>query len=193
MSNNTAAEWDDRKQAYDNLLAAIDFKKFLPDYVFKQDFEVMLFFFGCVETLLTLMDPLYEIEGSSSICLLQLSVLDDYDFDRRGLTFPCKNMDSKSVRSGLQSFSLTFGIDTFGCMSNIGEWCMYLDTKEDIAIFALRTKELREKYQSVIKKIYADLIVNLMRPEPIGRSPFNQYVPEWKESLTKHYGHVKAV
>jgi hypothetical protein len=82
-----------------------------------------------------------------------------------------------------------YQMDNYGCMSDIGEWCIYCEKANDIALIALRETTIDEdKFEIPLRHLCAKPIEQLISGGDSPLFPFDHLVPAWRKRLIDNYG-----
>src|SRR5688572_9733067 len=65
-----------------------------------------------------------------------------------------------------------YGVDRFGCASDVGEWCIYCERRNEIAAVAFRTHDSSLKFEPIVKQLEAlPIILAIEKPLSYGFTP----------------------
>lgn len=146
---------------------------FESDHIFTNDF------LGVLNNLLT-------TEGSSVCCLLNLGESKFRDLGSSAAYFIDKNTTGDSYQKFLKGdapgHGWLYGMDSYGLSSESGEWCIYCEKANDVAIMAFKDVH---GYQPIIQQIDARTIDKLV--DTSNRFPFDELTEEWKRGLLNNY------
>lgn len=124
-------------------------------------------------------------------CLLNFSETDGVSHESASLllidatTEP--DTDDAMMRLGGPTEGWLFGMDRFGSASDRGEWCIYCEKMNDVAIIALRQRIDVEKYAEHLKQLHAEPIGALLKAGAAAPVPFGQLTAPWRHGLARHY------
>jgi len=180
--------------AFNNILMAIDSNALLPNQVFKGLWNCFLF---CesdnlvsprfVETIAELI----RLEGATTCCLLNYSETRDFEFQRAATLFIEIGTTSTDYISLLEkggpATGWLYAMGQYGCSSDKGEWCIYSERANDVAVIALRHANSIAKFASPLESLYAKPIEVLIDLAPSVPVPFNDLTDKWKRGLVEHY------
>lgn len=79
------------------------------------------------------------------------------------------------------------GVGRFGCTSNLGEWCIYCEKGNEIAVVAVRGGQAETRYKAVIDQLKALPIDQaIAKPLSYGFSE-RAMSAEWRAEIAKQY------
>ncbi|MEK7689648.1 MAG: hypothetical protein AAB425_01365 [Bdellovibrionota bacterium] len=177
-----------KEQALANLAAAIDASKEFPQNIFSHSWHGFLFF-----------DPdrifnpkferqvraLLEIEGSSCACLVNLDrplVGDSQDAGVFCFEKEAAEGDYKQALAGpTPGAGLGDGLERFGCASNGGQWVIYCEQQDELAVIAFRNHAFMNKFNSVMVELGALPIQEVLQ------KPGWSSNPAWHKELVGEY------
>lgn len=177
------------RTAQENLLASIDSEASLPGQVFKGPWETYRFFESDViftSDFPEIICDLLQIEGSTACCLLNFVESNFSELESSATYF----LDEKTTGESYQKFlrgngpaqGWLYGMDSYGVSSDIGEWCIYCEKANDIAVMGVRNSD---KYRSVVERLDAKPIQVLGSTS--NRFPFSELTEEWRNGLLRNY------
>lgn len=164
----------------------------LPENVFERSMRRFLFFesdalfFGSfVEAAQTFL----EIERSSAVSLVNLT--EALQLGRGGASPSiCLTQDTtedkyrERLRGGSPAQRWLYSMDRYGCASNVGEWCIYCEKRNDVAVIGLRDDSSERRFKPALALLGAAPLEELWAE----RFPFREMVKEWRDGLVAHYG-----
>jgi len=127
-------------------------------------------------------------ENGSLCCLLNLSKTKALEFERIAAVFIDGLVTGKEYDAQLRGDGWLFGMDRYGCASDVGEWCMYCEKDNDIAVVGLRNENSRSKFRSPLKELNAEPIESVNGGELAELFPFIHLTPQWRRGLIENYG-----
>jgi hypothetical protein len=104
-------------------------------------------------------------------------------------------VESETTDSEYQSFLVgasvgkgwLHSVDRFGCTSDVTEWCIYCEKRNEIAVFAVRSLSLVEKYKGVISQLKA-LPIDQAISIPLSYGFSDRVLSEeWRNELLRQY------
>jgi len=75
----------------------------------------------------------------------------------------------------------------FGFSSKSGEWCIYCERENDVAVIAFRDSSGPSKYADALSDFYAKPIKYFLDNPSLAPVPYNDLVPEWRTQLEENY------
>ena len=183
QKNNTT------QAALANATSAIDASRHFPKNVFCGEWGSCFFFDSD-----RMFDPefvekikaLLEIESSMHACM---SNLDKSSDEERTSFFFNREMAGQTYQAFLAGPKAgdgwIYAVDRFGCASDAGQWCMYCERRNEMAVIVFRKDCSLERYKPVIAQLKALPIKEALDlPLTYG---FGHLSPEWYRDLIKHY------
>lgn len=181
MSNTT-----NREKAFINISNSIKIGKQFPDNIFSEDWDAFLFFDSdwiFDVNFVEIAKGLLLIENAQCICLNNLDASQSFYFEEATSATAYKEM----LNGPTAGEGWIYGVDRFACVSNKGEWCIYCERRSEIAVIAIKKKELFKKYEIQLARIKAlpiDAAIKL--PLSYGFSE-RALSKEWQHELSKQY------
>lgn len=181
---------DANERARENVGKAIDAARRFPQYVFRGNWEKFFFFDSdemFAHAFVEIVKILMQSEGSSSVCLTDF----DSELPDQSSFWIRKETTSDDYLAAFAKLPIggvggwLWLISRYGCTSDVGEWCLYCERQNEVAVMALRKASLVEKYTSAIKELHASPIDLALESPPSW--VFAHLVPEWREGFLKHY------
>jgi hypothetical protein len=185
------AENTANQKARVNLRLAIDASRQFPKNVFSGKWDGFLFFDSdwiFDAQFVERSNVLLEIEGGNSVCMSNLDVAPSTE---RSLFFIDKGITGQAYTSFLSEPNVEegwiYGVDRFGCTSDVGQWCIYCERRNEIAVIAVRGNRAAEKYRPAIVQFKAQPIDQALAiPLSHGFSA-RALSAEWRGELLKQY------
>ncbi|WP_116137029.1 hypothetical protein [Trinickia diaoshuihuensis] len=185
-----------RRNALDVTVRSLAYDHRLPDRVFEGAWEDFLF---CESDRLfdaafvNVVIQFLGCENSRVACLLNLDRTDLTRFEESGEAIFLDRSTTgaqymNALEEGGPSRGWLYAVDRYVCCSDIGEWCIYCEKDNDIAVVALRQVSKRQDFECPLKQLGARPIEELIEGGAWPLFPFNQLVPSWREGLLMHYG-----
>ena len=185
---------DARRAAFSNVVGAIELDRFLPENVFSGEWSDFLFFQSdrmFVSAFAEVVGELLSAENAEICCLLNLSETDPMEFEKASAFLldgmvPGNDYEAHLRGSG-PAVGWLYSMDRYGCASDVGDWCIYCEKENDIAVVALRKENGVSKFRSPLDKLRAQPIEALSNGELATLFPFSNLTAEWRIALTKRY------
>jgi hypothetical protein len=182
-----------RRKAFDGLIKALRPDARLPSNVFAESWSSYLFFPSdelFLGEFVSAVSGLLLAEKGSVACLINLSETTQMTFDKASAIFldnrtTASWYDLKLRGNGPADGSI-FVMDRYACMSDVGEWCIYCEKEEDVAVIAVRDTDGVTKFDSPLAAMRAAPLSQLSVPDT-GVFPFNKLTPNWHKELTCNY------
>ena len=186
-----------QERAFRNAVDAIDVHMALPRNVFRglwKEFHFFesdrLFSAGYIDAIRCLLDG----GGAQTCCLINLNAyLDDHSGAPKSCSiFLDASSDAQTyistLREGGPARGWLFGMDRYSCASDLGDWVVYCEKENDVAVLASRiVASQAAPIQSFLSKLGA---LSASKLGPNNRDmpfPFSQLTPEWRDSLLKEF------
>jgi hypothetical protein len=139
---------------------------------------------------------LIRMERATCCCLLNFDRTPVIEYERAAALFFDEALTKTGYHSllkeGGSSSGWIYHMERYGCASDIGEWCIYSEKNNDIAVIALRNPDGAAKFSSPLKKLYAHSIQTFLEMGPSSPIPFSMLVEPWKRGLLENYSHAAA-
>lgn len=180
-------------RAVENVRQYIDLAGELPGTVFRGHWERYFFFPSDRMFELSFAEfirALKRAEGAETICMANLDAVSDFNADDSALYFFEDDVDEGAFGSVLvekrEGVEWLYGMDRYACSSDLGNWCIYCEKANDIAVLALGDVD-DVKFRPALDLIEAAGIKELTN----GTSaifPFDQLTSHWRDQLIFTYG-----
>ena len=184
-----------QQQAFDNATQSLDFNSRLPDNVFIGHWDSFLF---CESDrmfdreFVSILNLLLQLEKASVSCVINISETKVFNIDEAALIFIDEEVTGNEYMQSLQAGGPANGwfymVDRYACSSNIGEWCIYCEKDNDVAVIGLRKAAGIEKFKEPFRYLHASPITDLISKGSSSLYPFSHLIPAWREGLLKNYG-----
>ncbi len=189
---------DKQRSAFFNTVEAGDFKGMLPNSVLIDAWTVFLFFQSDYVFSADFVDIVREflhLEDAQSACLLNLDKTESLDFDSAAAIYIDERVDGAAYQEKLHAggpvSGWLFGVDRYVCASDVGEWCIYCEKGNDVAIIGFKGCECGGKFEAPLRSLSAKPIEDLIDGGCTLLFPFDQLVPTWRKGLVDNYGRGK--
>lgn len=184
-----------RRKAFAHSFAYVDLDRALPERVFSSEVSNFSFFesdFIFAPDFVELVSGLLRIEGARSCCLLNVARSKSIDYEHAEMIFIDSDMDAnrffERLKEGGASNGWLYDIGRFCCSSDVGEWAIYCERAEDLAVFAVRDGEESAAYDSVLEKVHAQKVGGTGDARWRVEHLFSRILPEWQDKLLENYG-----
>ena len=184
-----------RRRAFRNVVGSLKLDRLLPDKVFSGAWSDFLFFESdqmFAPEFAEAIGDFLRVENSGVCCLLNLSETDSSEFEKIAAIFLDGMVTGREyetlLRGGGPAVGWLYSMDRYGCASEIGEWCIYCEKNNDIAVVALRSDSGASKFESSLEKLHAKPIEAIRGGELAELFPFSELTSEWRAALIEHYG-----
>jgi hypothetical protein len=181
-----------RNSATANALSAIRSEARFPHYVFSNQWDDFLFFdsyFLFVEAFIETKDTIFDEEASLCIALVNLGNAEiGSDPEPRSIYLDRSTTFSEylSMLKGDGSpDNWLFLMDRYVCTSDKGNWCIYCEKQNDVAVLAVR----RDFSTPTLGKLQALLEAESIKTLFASKRDriFDNLVPEWRNGLATEY------
>jgi hypothetical protein len=194
------ADNETKAKALENLSRSIMSAKLFPKNVFSSDWNEFVFFDSDVMFKSEFpgnVKASLEIESGVCACMANLDQMaQGQDLDQCCL-FIDRTMTDEAYQSFLCGSNFSgwiYGVDRFGCISDAGQWAIYCERRNEIAVIAFRERNSLARFASVILQLGAlPLQEALEKPLSYGFSPrINSLTSawrwrRWRNALVKEY------
>jgi hypothetical protein len=92
------------------------------------------------------------------------------------------------LRDGGPASGWLYRVDRYACASDVGDWCIYCEKSNDVAVIGLRDIGGIGKFETPLKRLWAKPINELIDGGVSPAFPFDQLVPAWRQGLVQNYG-----
>lgn len=190
-TNNMLAGNASCQKALANLSRALDASRRFPENVFLGKWGGFLFFDSdwiFEGPFVERAKALLEIEGG------QCASISNFD-EAAGTDGSSFFIEQKTAGQDFQSFlqgprigeGWIYGVDRFGCTSDVGEWCIYCERRNEIAVIAVRESRAVEKCSAAIAQFKAMPIEQAIAlPLSYGFSE-RALSADWRSEFLKQY------
>jgi hypothetical protein len=184
---------DVRRRAFENVISSISSSARLPSQVFLGSWGRFLFFesdrlFQPEFAVITA--RLLKEEQAQVCCLLNFSETDRLVYREAAMLFTDKGTKPSAydtiLRRGGPANGWLFGTDRYGSASDRGEWSIYCEKGNDLAVIAFRSDH-SGKYVECLKKLQAEPIREMLKLGSEAPVPFGQLTAPWRHDLVQHY------
>lgn len=183
-----------RVVALNNVIASINLDASLPEPVFRGDWAEFLFFESdriVAPSFIEVVGDFLAMEGAVSCCLLNLTLAETVGDGLSSAIFIEATMTAgeydEQLRYGGPAHGWLFGVDRYGCASDRGEWSIYCERENDVAVLGLRRGVDIGRFASPLRKLRAETIDIVVRQDSNAPFPFCSLTEGWRDSLFKHY------
>lgn len=184
-----------RQQAFDNVVKALDFDRMLPDRIHFGPWSDFLFFQSdhvFASDFPEIVRELLSVERANIACLLNLDKTERFEFDYIAAIFLDEMISGVAyddkLRGGGPASGWLYRVDRYACASDVGEWCIYCEKSNDVAVIGLRGIDGIGRFEKPLKRLWAKPIDELIDGGCSPVFPFDQLVPAWRQRLVKNYG-----
>lgn len=182
--------------ALENLVCGIDLTAHLPGQVFR---GIWSDFWFMESDQLFSMDTMNGIIGLLSedipdyCCILNLSEV-EIDASTNPIYMVKRSTSTSEFNSRLYSRGIPdawiYGRDRFGFSSSTGQWCIYCERENDVAVIAFRDIAGSLKYASALSNFHAEQLLGMLAKGATGPVPFNALTPQWRKQLVENYADI---
>lgn len=185
----------ERTGVFRAITTSIDFAAFFPHRVFRRSWRYFLFFESdkmFVASFVDVLIGLMDIEGSTVSGLLNCGKARGGLVDESACIFIDRATSGDEyvlrLRAGGPSSGWLFGMDRYGCTSDVARWCIYCEKGNDVAVLGFENATDVTKFSSPVKKLGAEPLQVLLRGGAAELFPFSRLIPEWESNLLINYG-----
>jgi hypothetical protein len=188
-----------RLAAFHNVGCFIETEARLPGRVLGPDWSTTRFFESdtvVAREFVSAVHELLKIEQSVSCCLVNLTRTPVLEYKKASSFFIEKTTTDEEYIAKLNEGGPTSGwifcMERYGCTSDKGEWCVYCERNNDVALISFRDSDAARTYRSALEILFAEPIESLLRLPALQRVPFNSLTPEWRSGLKDNYGNIRS-
>ncbi|WP_454725817.1 MULTISPECIES: hypothetical protein [Cupriavidus] len=192
--NGTRQE-DAQRLAFENLSRTLDRRRRFPNQVFKEGWSIFLFFesdWVFDSGFSDVLNEILTIEGGRVACLLNIDKTSSFEFEKISSIFvdqtTTRNAYEQALERGGPEKGWIYLMDSYVCMSDVGDWCFYCERSNDIAVMALREAGYISRFQGPLDNLLAKPIEALLDGGCSPLFPFDHLVPAWRKVLLENYG-----
>jgi len=133
---------------------------------------------------------LMSAENASACCILNLSTSSPITFEAADSFFIEANTEaaeytSRVFASGADAWIVNAG--RFVCSSDLGNWVIYCEKAEDVALIAIRDKRLLPIFEPALEELRAASLDDYINRPDNGPFPAIPLVEAWKTEILKNY------
>jgi hypothetical protein len=184
-----------QQKAFECVVRALNFNKVLPENVFVGSWSCFLFFqsdYIFSPDFMSAATQLLHIEQAKVACLINLDrtkKIESSDIEAIFVneTTSGEMYDSR-LRNGGPASGWLYGVDRFACASNIGEWCIYSEKGNDVAVIGLRDAGGGKKFERPLSLMNAKPIEDLVEGGKLPTFPFDKLTQTWRNGLLENFG-----
>ena len=195
MTKNANCTLDDaRQKAVANVVSAIGEGLRFPRNVFTAGWRSFRFFDSD-----RMFSPAFapqakaflEAEAGTCACMMNL----DKAEARARTELSCFFIDMSTTDDAYRSFLVggrpadasVYSVDRYGCTSDVGEWCIYCERRNEIAVIAFREDDHLSRFEPTISQLEALPITDAIRkPLSYAFDP-KVLIPDWRTEIIREY------
>ncbi len=178
-------------RALNNSEIFCEFGKTLPEFVFRGSWEGFFFFqsdYVFAPEFDDFVHKLLTVEGGHVACLVNL----DKTETQGEPLFIHEDTDEQAYMAAIRgegpAHGWLFAMDRFVCASDVGNWCVYCERANDVAVVALRDIGGSPALDGALDQVRAKPIEALIQGGTSPLFPFDHLVPTWRSGLLENYG-----
>ncbi len=195
MSHGTRDKGTARLTAFHNITTAINVDEHLPNQVFLGEWSSFSFFESdhiFSGAFVKVMHEFIDVERAALCYLLNITRTHLMEFqEANSFTFEdgvTGNDYENKLQKGGPNEGWLYLMDRYACSSDRGEWCIYCERENDVAVIGFRGKEGPKKFKESLESLHAESIHNLMQMGTGAQPPFGILTARWREELLRGYG-----
>lgn len=182
-----------KRVAFQNIMNAIDPSGELPGRVFETKMSNFYFFASDWVAschFVELIQDMMRVEMAEVTCCMNVTrskILEFEAIDAIYIDHSTKGEDYDEfwTQDIGDEVGWLFTMDRHAFASNVGEWCIYAERMNDVAVIAFNVIDI-EKYKPHLDRLNAHNIFDLIYSDK-GYDPYDKLVEEWKAGLCKYY------
>ena len=182
-------------QALKNAVDFCDFESVLPGQIFRGQWRRFLFFQSdCVFSpeFVEFIREILNIESGSVACIVNLDRTEFSEINRAALLFVDKGTAQREYMEALRgdgpADGWLYAMERFVCTSDVGQWCVYCEKSNDVAVVGLRDIPSGNALDAALERLQAKPIEVLTQEGVAPQFPFDHLVPVWRRGLIENYG-----
>jgi hypothetical protein len=183
-----------QQHSFGNAVGSINLDAMLPENVFERPFSQFVFFEAdrlFEPSFMRILSDLLDKETANVACLLNLGVAPGSNYKESDLLFLNHTISGADYMGHLRekrSFDVwLYMVDRYVCASDVGQWTIYCEKGEDIAVCAFREPDGRRRFTREVIALNATPIEDIYRTSPRGCFAFSNLTADWRDSLAKSY------
>lgn len=176
------------KSAFHKAQSLIQKDTVFPEYVFESSWKLFYFFSSdrmFEEPFVDLVRSLLVAEKAGTCCIINLSDIESKEF---AVITPATSPQEYLIflRQGGPASGWLYGVDVFLASSEKGEWCIYCERENDVAVLALNGTDIdcRNLIADVLQAIPSKQLYERVADQSF---PFNLMTASWREKLSENY------
>jgi hypothetical protein len=183
-------------RAFNNSINAIDIEQTMPFNIFRDQWYDYAFFESDMifaPEFVNIKNAIMSKEGSQLLCLINLYNKNQKIDDNVSTLYLDRPIDAEEYMSLLRhktdvdSLSWLVLMDRYVCASDIGEWCIYCEKENDIAVIAFRRPNISKRFSFAIEQLKATPVKSADKTQKAGNFQFSKLTPFWHHSLISRY------
>jgi len=180
--------------AFCNVSASLDPKIHLPQNGLALRFQVFLFFDSSWildREFVNIVKALVSTENAQMGCLVNLDKTHSLVAEDAATIWLDGHLSGQQYEEKLEGNGPGSGwlyeMGRYACASDVGKWCIYCETRNDVALIAFEDTENAEKCRDVLDALHARPLVEAIGPDPGGLFPYNQLEKSWRETMLRAF------
>jgi len=180
------------QMARENVHAAVDPERRFPRNIFTGDWSEFFFFDSDWMTdpnFVELVKTFLNIERAECACLWKLDEEDANASEFFSLRAQTTADEYRVLLAGATpGYGWVSAMERLACTSDGGEWCMYCEPNNEIAVMALRQADAAARYASPMARVHAARFEDAIR-EPALSYGFSERAlsREWRDEFLRQY------
>jgi hypothetical protein len=142
-------------------------------------------------TFIAVMNALLDNEESQICCLINLGATVQKDYSNPPARYLDRPTDSTQYMSMLRGNgspdAWLYLVDRYVFGSDAGEWCIYCEKENDIAVIAFRGEGRGNKFSTALGALQATSKNSARGIPREGAFRFDKLTPAWRSSLVEQY------
>ena len=175
-----------------NLGVAIDTGRRFPENVFLGDWEAYWFFDSdwiFDEEFVERTKWLLTIEGGECACMADLEAPPARDDSQFLIEERITGQDFQLFLKGAgEGKGWVHSVGRFGCISDVGDWCIYCEKRNEIAVIALRSADGPRRYETALAGLNALPIEQALATRLSYGFSERALSPDWRDAYIGNYG-----
>ena len=182
------------EKAFSNVVLALELAKTLPDQVFDGIFSD--FFFLDIDFIFSPKFPvvisrLLKIDSATACCLLNITKTAHFHWRHAATVYLNASTTGEQYYEQIAGNSNTVGwildVGRYGCTSDKGEWVIYCERPNDVAVIAFRNKSFLQKVFDSVPELELYRVGSLLDDKVGAFFPYSHLTRNWETDLRANY------
>lgn len=184
----------ERERSFANSIGSIYLDRTFPLRIFRESWTAFFFLESdmiFVPAFIGVVRGLMGTENSQICCLINLGATVQKDYGDPPAIYLDKSIEPSQYTSLLLGdgswTAWLYLVDRYVCASDVGEWCIYCEKENDVAVIAFRSESGPNKFAAALQALQATSIRFASQTPREGAFRFDKLTPAWRSSLVAQY------